>query len=63
VLLRGKKKKGIIRKKGESKMRRMNRDFYSLMLFKICDERWNRDGEGESKMELIMKRNEEEPHA
>jgi hypothetical protein len=22
------------------------------MLFKICDERWNRDGEGESKMEL-----------
>jgi hypothetical protein len=32
------------------------------MLFKICDERQNRDGEGESKMELIMKRNEEEPH-
>jgi hypothetical protein len=26
VLLRGKKKKGIIRKKGESKMRRMNGD-------------------------------------
>jgi hypothetical protein len=31
------------------------------MLFKICDERWNRDGEGESKMALIMKRNEEDP--
>jgi len=30
------------------------------MLCKICGERWDRDGEGGSKMELIIKRNGEE---